>query len=166
MILRILSALVLLLEISIGHSASEAELAVWVNEAIIATYTYNYQTFIAQQQNIAKYFSSEGWISYSGALNQSGLPDTVQKNKYYVSAVATLPPTIKPMPNQRFEADMPILVLYKNPQYQQKQNLSVHLIFANAPKGQGVRGLAILSLQTKVISPPCECVPNTSGSTQ
>ncbi|WP_133139948.1 DotI/IcmL family type IV secretion protein [Legionella genomosp. 1] len=133
------------------------EQAVWANEAIIATYTFNYQNFIDRQKQIAKYFSSNGWIAYSTALNESKLPDAVKTNAYYVSGVATLPPTVSASGNGHWQATMPVLVLYKNPQYQQKQNLSVTITFEQAPSGQGVRGLAITSLTSKTIEPPCEC---------
>jgi len=138
----------------------DTQLAVWANEAIVATYTYNYQNYLTRQQQIAQYFSSDGWIAYSKALNDSKLPDAVQQNSYYVSAVASLPPALKALGNNQWQAVMPLLVVYKNPQYQQKQTLQVTLNFGSAPTGQGVRGLAVTSLQAKVITPACKCPPN------
>ena len=143
------------------HAApDDTQLAVWTNEASVATYTYNYQNYLARQQQIAQYFTSDGWIAYSKALNDSKLPDAVQQNAYYVSAVATLPPTIKTLGTNQWQATMPLLVVYKNPQYQQKQTLAITLNFTSAPTGQGVRGLAITSLQAKVTQPACKCPPN------
>ena len=133
------------------------ELSVWANEAVVATYTYDYQNFITQQRNIAKYFTADGWTGYSAALNTSQLPQMVQKNSYFVSAVALLPVTLKTIDAQHWQAKMPLLVLYKNPQYQQKQTLEVTIQFTNAPSGQGVRGLAITNLQSKITENPCQC---------
>ncbi|CEK09401.1 DotI/IcmL family type IV secretion protein [Legionella hackeliae] len=145
-----------------GFAAPDnTQLAVWANEAIIATYTFDYKNFLPRQKEIAKYFTAAGWTAYSTALNTSKLPDTVKKNYYVVSAVATLPPTIRTVNATQWEATMPILVLYKNPQYQQKQDLLVTINFIQAPSGQGVRGLAIASLQSKVTQPPCVCQPQT-----
>jgi len=141
------------------HAApNNIELAVWVNEAITATYTYDYKNYLTEQSAIAKYFSALGWSNYSTALSSSGLPASVQKNQYFVNAVATWPPEIKLVGNNRWQALMPILVTYKNPQYQQKQALQVTIFFGTVPSG-GVRGLAIDSLQTKIIQEPCKCVP-------
>ena len=145
--------------------ADETQLAVWANEAIVATYTYNYQNFLERQKGIAVYFTSEGWIAYSKALNDSKLPENVKKNNYYVSAVATMPPKIAAINDHYWQAVMPLLVVYKNPQYQQKQTLNVTLQFTVAPSGQGVRGFAITSLQAKQVTPTCEC-PADSASTQ
>lgn len=138
------------------------QLEVWANEAIIATYTYNYGNFLPRQKEIATYFSPEGWTAYSTALAASKLPESVQTNKYVVTAVATLPPHIKVLEPGKWEATMPILVLYQNPQYQQKQDLDVTIQFKQAASGSGVRGLTILSLQAKAGKPPCTCAPDTA----
>jgi len=138
-------------------TADDIQRAVWVNEAIVATYTYNFQNYLSRQKEIALYFSANGWIAYTKALNDSKLPESVQKNSYYLSAVATMPPTIKLVSDNQWQAVMPLLVVYKNPQYQQKQTLEITLGFTTAPSGQGVRGLAISSLQAKVVKPACKC---------
>lgn len=133
------------------------QLSVWANEAIVATYSYNYKNFLEQQKVIAKYFTAAGWTSFSTALQTAKLPELVQSNSYYVNSVAMLPPEIKRLGNNEWQATMPLLVVYKNPQYQQKQTLAVTIRFIETSPGQGVRGLSIISLQSKVISPPCQC---------
>lgn len=135
----------------------KAQLAVWANEAIIATYTFDYKNLIQEQKEIGKYFTSTGWIAYNKALNESKLLDAVQKNDYAVTSVATQPPVLTTIDPTHWQVTMPILVVYKNPQYQQQQNLNVVLKFTSAPAGQGVRGLAITSLKSTVTKPPCRC---------
>lgn len=143
--------------------ADQAQLSVWSNEAIVATYTYDYKNFMSRQRDIAKYFSATGWTAYSKALNDSKLPEDVQKNSYVVSAVATLPPEIKTLADNRWQATMPLLVLYKNPQFQQLQTLEVTINFSQAPSGQGVRGLAIDSLESTIVKPACLCQTPSAG---
>ena len=138
-------------------AADDTSLAVWANEAIVATYTYNYKNFLERQKQIAVYFNAKGWINYSKALIDSKLSEAVTTNNYYVSAVATMPPKIKKINQEYWEATMPILVVYKNGQVVQKQNLEIILQFAAAPSGQGVRGLAIASLQAKQVTSSCKC---------
>lgn len=163
---RIYSLCVLLVLSTTGFAQPDnTQLAVWANEAIVATYTFNYENFLSRQRDIAKYFTAAGWTAYSTALHSSKLPEVVKKNYYAVSAVATLPPTIKTINATQWEATMPLLVLYKNPQYQQKQDLLVTINFVQAPSGQGVRGLAIASLQSKVTKPPCVCQPQSEEDT-
>lgn len=152
-------ALILLLIASCNAYAApdKTQLSVWANEAIVATYTNDYKNYLQEQKRIAKYFTSSGWITYSKALNDSKLPESIQKNQYVVSAVALLPPEIKSLDSTHWRATMPVLVVYKNPQYQQRQTLEVVLDFSEAPADQGVRGLSINSLQAKVTEPPCQC---------
>ncbi|MBX9703838.1 MAG: DotI/IcmL family type IV secretion protein [Silvanigrellaceae bacterium] len=145
--------------VSLAEAVTDTQLAVWANEAIVATYTYDYKNFLQRQRDIAHYFSAEGWMAYSTALNASKLPDAVMKNAYFVSAVATLPPQVKTLNTNQWQAVMPILVLYKNPQFQQTQSLTITMNFSAAPSGQGVRGFAINNLQAKTSAPPCECIP-------
>lgn len=133
------------------------QLSVWVNEAIVATYTYSYKNYLEDQKKIAKYFTADGWIAYSKALNASKLPEAVQSNLYYVSAVATEPPVITNIDATHWKATMGLLVVYQNPQYQQKQHLKVAINFMVAPSGQGVRGYSISTLQSVVNKAPCKC---------
>ena len=135
----------------------QAQLSVWANEAIVATYTFNAQNFLARQKAIAKYFSAKGWIAYSKALQDTKIPDLVQKNGYEVSAVALLPPVIKATGTSSWQAKMPLLVLYKNSNQQQKQTLDVVLSFSAAEPGLGVRGLSVQSLVSTVTQAPCQC---------
>lgn len=146
-----------------NNAFDNTKLAVWTNEAIIATYTYNYKNFLSRQKEIAKYFTAKGWTSYSTALNDAKIPAIIQQNAYFVSSVATIPPQIKLINANQWQAIMPILVLYENPQSQQTQHLLVTINFILAPPGQGVRGLAIESLQTKSIHPACPCQKPTSA---
>jgi hypothetical protein len=135
----------------------KAQLAVWANEAIVATYSLNSKNYLQMQKKIAKYFTTEAWIAYTKALNQSKLPESIQKNAYAVSAVATAPPVIKDLDANHWEATMPILVVYQNPQYKQQQQLKVVLQFGHAASGQGVRGFSITAFKTVTTEPPCVC---------
>jgi hypothetical protein len=162
------SALILYFIATVGNTApTRAELSVWANEAVISTYTFNYKTYLQDQKNSAKYFTAQGWLAYIQALNASKLPEAVQKNNYDVTAVATQPPKLVFLDPTHWQATMTILVVYQNSQYSQRQNLKIVLGFSEVPAGQGVRGMSITSLQSTLISPPCQC-PNpkeTSTST-
>lgn len=141
---------------------NHAQMSVWVNEAIVTMYTYDYKDYVMREKDMAQYFEANAWMSYLKALNNSGLIDAVKKNQYTVSAVATLPPSIKKLNARQWEATMPLLVLYQNKEQQQTQTLNAVLDFVEAPEGQGVRGLAITSIQTKKSEPPCVCSKKTS----
>lgn len=141
------------------------QLSVWANEAIVASYTYSYQSFINDQKNIAHYFSTPGWIAYANAFNRAKLQDSIEKNSYVVSAVATSVPSVSSIDGSHWKASMNLLVVYKNPTYEQHQNLKVAMEFSLAPDGQGVRGLYINNMQSIVTEPPCHCAPSQKAST-
>jgi hypothetical protein len=153
----LLTLVFILTGFSAHATMDNAQMSVWVNEAIVETYTYQYDDYRERQKVFAHYFTAEAWIAYIKALNESKLLDEVKKNKYLVSAVATMPPTITASVPHHWKAVMPLLVRYKNPQVQQKQFLEVVLDFTEAPSDQGVRGLAITSIQVKKSTPPCPC---------
>lgn len=139
------------------------QLAVWANEAIVATFTYTHDNFLTRQKEIARYFTADSWIAYSKALTDAKLPETVQTNFYSVSAVATLPPKITTLKNNTWQAVMPVLVVYKNYEYRQKQTLSIKINFKTVPDNTGVRGLAITKLQATVAEEPCPCATKASS---
>ncbi|MGC1182400.1 DotI/IcmL family type IV secretion protein [Legionella sp.] len=155
---RALAFTLFILFSQLGHSGPEqASMAVWVNEAIVATYSYSYKNYLQDQKQIAKYFTAAGWIAYTKALNDSKLPEVIQKNFYSVSAVATEPPVITQIDETHWKATMNLLAVYQNPQYKQQQNLKVTIQFTTAPSGQGVRGFTITDLQSIASEPPCQC---------
>lgn len=153
--------IVFLVSLLMGQYASaqmdNAQMTVWVNEAIVSTYTFTYSNFLQRKKEIAKYFTAGGWIAYSKALDTSKLTEVVTKNQYTVSAVATLPPEIKKVGEHQWQAVMPVLVLYQHSNNKQTQVLQVVLDFIDAPAGEGVRGLAITTLDAKISMPPCSC---------
>lgn len=155
----ILTCLLYLPLINCHATPDPVQLLVWANEAIIKTYSYTYSNYLPAQKETAQYFTSDGWIAYTKALNASKVPEEVQKNLYTVSAVATAPPVLNTVDATHWTVTMPVLVQYQNPQYQQQQNLNIVLGITLSSSGQGVRGFAITSFQSHAITPPCRCIP-------
>lgn len=136
---------------------SSTTLSVWVNEAIVATYSYDYQHHLDQQSRISHYFSATGWVEYSRAFLQSKVLENVEKNKYAVSAVALAPPEVTSSGAGKWTGKMPVVVVYKNPQFEQRQTLMVTIAFEQVPEGTGVRRFAIKTFQAVVYKPTCSC---------
>lgn len=142
---------------NIFANSTNETLNVWVAEAIIAAYSYDYQNLIPVQQQIAHYFTASGWRNYSQGLLKAGILDAVKTNSYTVNAVPLLPPTIHAIAANQWQASMPILVVYKNQTYSQKQTLNINLSFETAPANLGVRGFNITALNASSIENPCVC---------
>lgn len=135
---------------------AQSTLVVWVSDAVVATYTFDFANLIKQQKAIARYFTADAWMQYTKALTDSKLLDTVKNNSYYVSAVPLLPPTIKKITKNEWIAEIPILVIYQNPAYKQKQTLKVTVDFVKTD-AEGKNGFAIKSLNSVVTEQPCQC---------
>lgn len=159
MIKKIIFPLMILVFISNQCVARNGDTArsVWVNHAIISTYTLSSNNLVERQKESAKYFTAQAWINYTKALSSSGLTDMIKENQYQVTAVAMRPPEVKSIASNQWQAEMPVMVWYKNPQFQQKQTLSVSLTFKKSTSQEGVQGYAITSFQSKVIKPLCQC---------
>ena len=144
---------------------AKGALSVWVSEAVISAYTFSDKTLIEDQRLLAKYFSAQGWINFSKALDSAKLKDSVLQNHYSVSALADAPPEIQKLSDRNeWQATMPITVFYKNPEHQQKQNLSVSITFGPVSGDAGVRGFAISSFESKISSDFCICQNASAGT--
>jgi Type-IV b secretion system, inner-membrane complex component len=132
-------------------------LQVWVNEAIINTFSFSDTNLINRQKDIALYFTPDAWKVYLDTLNRSNILKQVQENHYQVSAVALMPPTIAEDPSGKtWQAQMPILVKYKNNTSELKQHLDIRLKIIKSPSSDS-RGFAILQYESKIIDKPCSC---------
>lgn len=132
-------------------------LQVWVNEAIVNTYTFNDENLLERQKDMAQYFSPQAWKIYLDVLNKSNILSQVKTQHYQVSAVATLPPTITVNPNTHsWQAQMPILVSYKNKDQKQIQNLEIDIEIIKSDSSDN-RGYAIVKYEAKILNQPCTC---------
>jgi hypothetical protein len=163
--LRLIGLLLVGLFVSLPANAllmDNSQRAVWANEAIVATFTYDHNNFLDRQKDIAHYFTADGWIRYSQALKEAHLAETVKSHFYTVNAVATQPPDITALGSGKWQAVMPVLVVYKNPEYTQQQTLKITVTFIEAPSGTGVRGFAMTDLVAVVDKAPCQCATKDS----
>src|SRR5262249_35662548 len=60
---------------------SDKEVLVWANEALLATFNYDYANYTRQLQVASMYYTPEAWQAYLLALETSGNLKTVIKKK-------------------------------------------------------------------------------------
>lgn len=158
MLKKIIYCMMLMLTYSFSFSLDPSvSLQVWVNEAIINTYTFNDENLLDRQKDMAQYFSPQAWKVYLDILNKSNILSQVKTQHYQVSAVATMPPSITENPHSHsWQAQMPILVSYKNKDQKQIQNLDVQLEIIKSDSSDS-RGYAIVKYEAKILNHPCTC---------
>ncbi|WP_367606924.1 DotI/IcmL/TraM family protein [Legionella sp. W05-934-2] len=140
--------------------AGQADLGkkIWAQQAILATYQVSNSSYIADQREIAKYFTADAWKKYLQVLEKVQFQQFIEKNNYHLDAVALKPVTLKPLEQGYWQASMPVLVQYTNPQYNQLQTVEVTIQFKPAPSGQGVLGYQMVSFLSKNMDKPCQCM--------
>ena len=73
---------------------SAAQIMSWATEAAINVYSYDYVNYRAQITSAQKYFSANGWMSFTNALKGSLMLKTVIDQRLVMSAQPTGAPTI------------------------------------------------------------------------
>jgi hypothetical protein len=106
---------------------SSIPLKVWVNQSIVNIFTFSYYDWNTRSQDIAHSFTNPAWQAYLNNKENQDIIQQVVHKKIVVTAVSTLPPTIKNVNNNTFEAEMPILVSFKSEIGTQIQHLDIKL---------------------------------------
>ena len=95
-------------------------------------------------------------LSSSSSSTTSVTQEATTKSQLTVSAVATLPPTIKSIGKNLYEAQMPILVSFAGSTGTEVQHLTIKLhIFKTENSGFGE--FAINQFQASIDKAPCSC---------
>lgn len=148
------------LQTGLAENIRPEVLNVWVSEAAVAIYTLDANNLKAEQSALSHYFSSQGWIDFTKAQEQSGILNAIETHHYTVRATPLHPPKIMALGEGHWEAILPLLVSYTNPEYEQQQALRLKIRFERSAKDHSVRGFAISAIESKQSSDLCACRPN------
>ena len=143
---------------SLAHSTDNTlTQSLWANQVISSVYHYDYNTYMADQKKIARYFSAAAWIEFTKANAKVKLPQLIKEHQWSVRSVPIAPPVLKPLPEGHWQADMPILVQYKNNQQAQYQTMQVQLQFSAAKQSSAGNKWRVDSFKATVLQSPCKC---------
>lgn len=99
---------------------SNADLLQWVSEALPASFTYDFLNYNSEQQMLTQYYTSKGWQSLLGQLNNYHADfNSLQNAKMFVNATLTGAPIILsqgvlPEGKYAWRVQMPMNVRYSN----------------------------------------------------
>ncbi len=116
--------------------------------AALASFTYNYQNYQSDMDAMKKYFSKEGWDSFSKALKASNNLNVVQKEKLTVSAKvngdAKVTQNQQTATGQQWQVEVPLVVTYQNDKKQKiTQDLVVKMIIGTVSTNENPAGIGI-----------------------
>lgn len=148
-----LGRLIRIVPISTPNMPTE-DVVEWVIEGVEAAYSYDYVNYRRQLQAAEKYFTNYGWSGYMRALTLSNNLVALTQRKQAVVAQVIAPPKILTQGllsgSYAWKMEMPLLVTYSSPPYEQTSQYSNALLVTVIVKRQkileGYKGLGIVQL--------------------
>ncbi|MBX3708607.1 MAG: DotI/IcmL/TraM family protein [Gammaproteobacteria bacterium] len=133
---------------------SAEEVTAWAKEAVEAAYSYDYINYRRQLQSAEKYFTEYGWSKYMSALSLSNNLLALKQRKQIVLAQVIRQPKIVSQGllggAYAWKFEMPLLVTYSEPPYDDKSQFSNALTITAIVQRQeilkGYKGLGIVQL--------------------
>jgi intracellular multiplication protein IcmL len=127
---------------------SKPALLSWAAQAASETMTFGFHDYRRRLQESSRHFTRGGWGSFTRALQESGMIETITTNRQVISTAPRSAPTILAeglMPNgvYRWEVEMPILVTYELGQSRRSDSMNIRLVIVRVPKLESANGVGI-----------------------
>ena len=126
---------------------SDAALLSWVAQAATETMTFGFHDYKARLQDSSKFFTRQGWESFTQALQASRVIEAVEARQQVLSAVPGSAPVIIQegvVNNQyRWVVEMPLVVTYKSGSSSRPDSMLVRLSIVRVPTLDNASGVGI-----------------------
>lgn len=127
---------------------SRPALLSWAAQAATETMTFGFHDYRRRLQESSRHFTRRGWNSFTRALQDSGMIETVTDNRQVITAIPRTAPTILAeglMPNgvYRWEVEMPMLITYELGSTRQSDQMNIRLVIVRVPKLESANGVGI-----------------------
>lgn len=124
-----------------------AALLSWVARAASEVMTFEFNGYQRQLQQSSRYFTKEGWESFTDALQKSRIIDSVTAQKQVVTAVPRSAPIVKQQgaTNGKYQwvIQMPLKVTYASSTQSRADNLYLTLLVERVPSLENPDGVGI-----------------------
>jgi intracellular multiplication protein IcmL len=110
--------------------------------------TFGFHDYQRRLQDASRHFTRRGWGTFTQALQESGLIETVTENRNVITGTPSAAPTVlseglTPQGFYRWEVQMPMLITYEFGSSRQRQTMNVRLVIVRVPKLQSANGVGI-----------------------
>lgn len=127
---------------------SKPALLSWAAQAASETMTFGFHDYRRRLQESSRHFTRQGWGSFTKALQDSGMIETITENRQVIFATPRSAPTILSeglMPNgvYRWEVEMPMLITYELGQTKRNDSMNIRLVIVRVPKLESANGVGI-----------------------
>ena len=119
----------------------------WATTVARSVYNINFLEYQKQLGLAKPYFTDDGWIAFQDAITASGLLNTIQAKKLYLSTVVNGPVVIvkRYISGGRYSWDvqLPLLILYTSSSTNVKRQIYVSMTIKRVPELEISRGIAV-----------------------
>lgn len=127
---------------------SESAIFQWANQAVLASFSYNFVNYRSELESASNYFTRSGWEQFLQTLRTSNDLETVKQRKLIVSAVATKAPVLLKKGllggSYSWRIQMPLLVTYQSSsEYKQSNRVVTILVQRVSTTRDTPRGIRI-----------------------
>jgi len=127
---------------------SRPALLSWAAQAASETMTFGFHDYRRRLQESSRHFTRRGWNSFTKALQDSGMIETINDNRQVITAIPRTAPTILAeglMPNgvYRWEVEMPMQITYELGSTRRSDAMNIRLVIVRMPKLESANGVGI-----------------------
>jgi len=127
---------------------SKPALLSWAAQAASETMTFGFHDYRRRLQESSRHFTRGGWGSFTQALQDSGMIETITENRQVISATPRSAPTIlseglTPAGVYKWQVEMPMLITYELGQSRRSDSLNIRLTIVRVPKLESANGVGI-----------------------
>lgn len=125
----------------------------WASRAVTDSLSFDFVNYQNRLTDVRQYFTQQGYENFLKALSDSGLIDTVRKNRYIMTAVLRKPPVVvrENVIEGRYVYVMkiPILLSFYLGNNQFSANWDIEALIIRVPHTENIYGVAIHQIVAK-----------------
>lgn len=126
---------------------SSPALLSWVAQAASETMSFSFSNYRRNLQQSSRFFTKAGWESFSNALQQAKIVETVEHNMQEVSAVPRGAPILKSegviAGQYQWVVQIPMLLTYVSGSVSRSEELIITLVVVRVPRLESSNGVGI-----------------------
>lgn len=127
---------------------SKPALMSWVAQAVTEVMTFSFLDYRRRLQEASRHFTKDGWSSFTKALDQSGILESVQVNRQIMTTIPAGAPVLQEEGigadgRYYWKVELPISVTYQAGSRSRSDKLVVTLIIVRVPRLESPYGIGI-----------------------
>lgn len=126
---------------------STPALLAWTAQATSETMSFSFSNYRRNLQQASRYFTKDGWESFSTALQQAQIIKSVEENNQEVSAVPRGAPVLKfegiVNGQYQWQVQIPMILTYVSGSKSRSENLMITIVIVRVPRLESPNGVGI-----------------------